>query len=116
MIEIGNKIFCRSQVMNQTIGAASNSRHIVRRLINGVFKHEAVLKSTRTGQKFRPGLKNAENNQAPNPDVLHRKAADTIIGINLLIYKNLLLRLIYQVLPTKYNFVHALFSVRTIGR
>lgn len=81
MVSIGCNIFCRATTLQNALGASNSPRHIVRRLVNGVFTHEAVLKSTVSGQEYRPGLNKEENQDKTKPDVLHQGATTAIISI-----------------------------------
>ena len=56
MVHIGNNIYCKRNVIDNTLGVAKNTCHLVRRLINGGFKLEAVIESIFTGQHYRPSL------------------------------------------------------------
>ena len=58
------------------MGSSHQSTHIARKLLEGVFKHESLLKCTLTGQATRTSGKD----QQIEVSSLHEAARDAIIG------------------------------------
>lgn len=79
MILLGRNIYCRKTVLGDALNQANNARQLGRRLIQGVFKLEAVLQSTFTGTPYRPKFRSSDGRQQ-QIKALHKVAKDTIIG------------------------------------
>lgn len=50
MVLLKNRTFCRKKVLEMALGSSTKSSHMARRLLEGVFKNDALIKSTLTGQ------------------------------------------------------------------
>lgn len=49
MVLLQNNTFCKKKVYDYAVGSSTVASHLARRLLEGVFKKEALLKSTFTG-------------------------------------------------------------------
>lgn len=77
MILIGNDIYCRESVFMGIEVLANGVTHVARRLIQGVYTPEAIIKGTLTGQQ--PRAQGAER-QKEDVLCLDQKARKAIIG------------------------------------
>ncbi|XP_044579450.1 uncharacterized protein LOC123261735 [Cotesia glomerata] len=50
MKHLGNDVYCREVIYSSALGASHKATHLARRLLEGVFKHEALMGCTLTGQ------------------------------------------------------------------
>ncbi|CAB3236541.1 unnamed protein product [Arctia plantaginis] len=50
MKNIGNNVYCRKIIYDSALGASHKSTHLARRLLEGVFNHDAMMGCTLTGQ------------------------------------------------------------------
>lgn len=50
MVLLKNYVYCRKTVFESATGSASRASHLARRLTEGVFKTEAILECTLSGQ------------------------------------------------------------------
>ncbi|KAH0567884.1 uncharacterized protein LOC123262391 [Cotesia glomerata] len=50
MKQLGNDVYCREVIYSSALGASHKATHLARRLLEGVFKHEALMGCTLTGQ------------------------------------------------------------------
>lgn len=50
MVMLRNKIYCHQLVLCAALGASSKASHLVRRLLLGVFKQDAICHTTLTGR------------------------------------------------------------------
>lgn len=65
MILLHDGIYCRQSVLLTALGHACKASHIVRRLIQGVFKIEAIMNATVTGQAPRAGVQDKSVQTVP---------------------------------------------------
>lgn len=49
MVNIGNGVYCRRKIYNMAIGSSAFPSHLARKILDGVFKTEALVKCTLTG-------------------------------------------------------------------
>ncbi|KAH0560870.1 titin homolog [Cotesia glomerata] len=75
MTNIGNSVYCRNVIYDSATGASKKATHIARRLIEGVFTHESLMKYTLTGQA--PRGKDTKSNVAIRP--LNKRGKDAIL-------------------------------------
>lgn len=68
MVLLQDNIFCKKKIYDYAICSSSLVSHLARRLLEGVFKHEALLKSTFTGQSARV---QGRERQQENVECLH---------------------------------------------
>lgn len=80
MVCLGNEIYCKLSVLTSALGAATNGRQLARRLINGIFKLEAVLESTWSGTKCRRSREEVVDQEQTTTKVLHRDAANVLLS------------------------------------
>lgn len=76
MILLVNGIYCKRKFHDSAMGASSKLTHLVRRLLEGVFKRDALLNSTCTGKPSAAAAKASHK-----PDTLDNTAKEAIIGI-----------------------------------
>ncbi|KAH0534868.1 hypothetical protein KQX54_009434 [Cotesia glomerata] len=50
MKHLGNDVYCREVIYSSALGASHKATHLARRLLEGVFKYEALMGCTLTGQ------------------------------------------------------------------
>ncbi|CAB3228511.1 unnamed protein product [Arctia plantaginis] len=50
MKNIGNNVYCRKIIYDSALEASHKSTHLARRLLEGVFNHDAMMGCTLTGQ------------------------------------------------------------------
>jgi len=77
MIHLRNGIFCKKKIYDYAIGSSHRASHIARKLLEGVFKEEALMKCTFTGQSPRSLGKERQREEV---FCLHDLAKNTIIG------------------------------------
>ncbi|XP_044584815.1 uncharacterized protein LOC123273893 [Cotesia glomerata] len=75
MTNIGNSVYCRNVIYDSATGASKKATHIARRLIEGVFTHESLIKCTLTGQA--PRGKDTKSDFAIRP--LNKRGKDVIL-------------------------------------
>lgn len=75
MKNIGNNIYCRITIYQSAIRASYKTTHLARRLLEGVFTHEALMSCTLTKQAPRSKDKTV-NVIMP----LNQRAKDAIVG------------------------------------
>lgn len=85
MVVLCNNIYCRKTVYDSAIGASFKASHFARRLLEGVFKTEAILECTFSGQAPKAQGEDRRNRKY---DCLNGHARKAIIGnINTTQYK-----------------------------
>lgn len=78
MVPFCRGFYCRKDILRGAVsGSSKKSSHVARRLIPGLFKLEAVLNSTVSGQSCR--YRSAER-MAEKCDTLHADAVTAIFG------------------------------------
>ncbi|XP_011883712.1 PREDICTED: uncharacterized protein LOC105570870 [Vollenhovia emeryi] len=77
MIHLRNGIFCRKKNYDLALGSSHRASHIARRLLEGVFKQEILIKCTFTGQTPRSLGKERLTEEM---FCLHDRAKNAIIG------------------------------------
>lgn len=82
MILLLNDIYCKRIIHDNAIGASTKQTHVVRRLLDGVFKREALLKCTCTGKPSAMAAKLPKK-----PQALDHTAKNAIIEYSVLIAK-----------------------------
>lgn len=50
MKHFGDDVYCREVIYTSALGASHKATHLARRLLEGVFKHEALMGCILTGQ------------------------------------------------------------------
>lgn len=80
MIQLGNKIYCKQLVLDNALSLSRGSTQLVRRLLSGVLKLEAIRECTLTGREFKLGSKKQEGEDGTKPKPLHRIGGETIVG------------------------------------
>lgn len=50
MIHLRDGIFCKKKIYDYAVGSSHRASHMARKLLEGVFKEEALLKCTFSGQ------------------------------------------------------------------
>ncbi|XP_071578751.1 uncharacterized protein [Temnothorax nylanderi] len=80
MIHLKNNFYCRNAIYYAALGNCHRSSHIVRRLLTGVFKKEALINCTLTGQTPRSQGKNRQNVKV---SCLHPIAINAIVDFSL---------------------------------
>ncbi|XP_036139166.1 uncharacterized protein LOC105834482 isoform X2 [Monomorium pharaonis] len=75
MVHLQNNIFCKRKVLRYALSSSSQATHIARKLLDGVFKKEALLKCTFTGQPGRAQIKCRQEVVEP----MHQRAKNAII-------------------------------------
>ena len=78
MVHIGRGIYCKKITLYEAQSGALNARQLDRRLIQGVFKLEAVKICTFTGAAYRPTVKTTSPSKRPK--AIHTVAKNAIIG------------------------------------
>lgn len=81
MVLLKNGIYCKYRILEAAKGASHKASHIVRRLL-GVFKPQAILKSTISGRTPRA---QGKERQSESVIPLNTTARNAIIGIMLII-------------------------------
>ena len=76
MKHIGKGIYSRESIFSNAKSASRSASHFARRILQGVFHLNAILKGTMTGRSCQTKPKGPENSFIP----LHNKAIDRIIG------------------------------------
>lgn len=51
MVSIGNGVYCKKTILDSALKVATKPSHLVRRMLTGVFKEEAIATCTLTGRK-----------------------------------------------------------------
>lgn len=77
MLPLLNGIYCKRRFHDNAIGGSSMLSHLVRRLLDGVFKREAIVNCTCTGKPSAAAARAAQK-----PEALDDTAKNAIIGIN----------------------------------
>lgn len=77
MVLLCDNIFCRKKILNMALGSSHLATHLARKLLEGVFKPEALLNCTLTGQVARSQGKERQNRKVIPMDLAGRNA---IIG------------------------------------
>ncbi len=77
MVHLQNGIFCKKLVRDMAKGSAKKVTHLARRLMEGVFKDDAIRRCTFTGQTPRA---QGKLRQMENIISLDEKAKSAIIG------------------------------------
>ena len=77
MIPLWNGIYCKKKIYDYAVGSSHRASHLARKLLEGVFKEEALIKCTFTGQAPRSLGK---ERQLEEVFCLHNLAKNTIIG------------------------------------
>ncbi|XP_071579376.1 uncharacterized protein [Temnothorax nylanderi] len=80
MIHLKNNVYCRNAIYYAALGNCHRSSHMVRRLLTGVFKKEALINCTLTGQTPRSQGKNRQNVKV---SCLHPIAIKAIVDFSL---------------------------------
>lgn len=85
MVHLRGDVYCKKSVFAYAVsGGSSSATHVARRLLEGVFKNEAILKCTFTGQPARA----QREKRFIAVQTLDGNAKDEIIGKFIFIYKN----------------------------
>lgn len=77
MIHLKNNFYCRNAMFYSAIGNAHRPSQLVRRLLTGVFKKEALINGTLTGQTARA---QGRDRQCVKMTCLHPFAINAIVG------------------------------------
>lgn len=77
MVLLQDNIFCKKRTYDYATGSSTIASHLARRLLEGIFKQEAILKSTFSGQSPRA---QGRERQQENVECLHNQAKQAIIG------------------------------------
>lgn len=76
MVLLVDDVYCKRRFHDNAIGGVSKLSHLVRRLIDGVFKREALMECTCTGKPSAAAAKAGQK-----PEALDDTAKNAIIGI-----------------------------------
>ena len=77
MVHLINGVYCKKRHYDAALAASKAASHLVRRLLTGVFKEDAILKCTRTGQSARAQGKDRQREEMSS---LSPAARQAIIG------------------------------------
>lgn len=78
---IKDGVYCKRRILESAKGVSFKASHLVRRLLEGVFKPEALLQSTVSGRAPRA---QGKERQSQHVDPLNVTARNAIIGIMLI--------------------------------
>lgn len=76
MVHLQKNIFCKKRILQYALSNSSQATHIAHKLLEAVFKKEALLKCTLTGQ---PGRAQGKERQQEAVVPMHRRAKNAII-------------------------------------
>lgn len=77
MVHLKNNFYCRNRIYYSALANSHRSSHIARRLLIGVFKKEAFINCTLSGQNPRSQGKDKQNVEL---SCLHPFAINAIVG------------------------------------
>ncbi|KAK3921083.1 Putative BEN domain-containing protein B1 [Frankliniella fusca] len=78
VVELCRKVYCKKKYVNSAFSQSANTTHCIRRLMPGVFKPDAVINCSLTGQKWRAAAK-AGGDAHGQLDPLHPRAVQAIL-------------------------------------